>query len=50
MNLTELRTLLDLAATYPYSIDVKGDKFEVHFFDEEGDEEPIRTIFVNKEK
>ena len=49
MNFTELKTLLDLAATYPYMIKDKGDKFEVEFFDESGDEEPYRVLTINKE-
>lgn len=49
MNFTELKTLLDLAATYSYVIKDKGDKFEVEFFDEFDDEDPYRVLTINKE-
>lgn len=49
MTITDLRTLLDLGATYPYSIENKDNRYEVNFFDEEGDVEPIRTITIYKD-
>jgi hypothetical protein len=48
MNLTDLKDLMDMAATYPWNIVDNGNTYEVEFFDEEGDEKLIGTITVRK--